>query len=161
MKKQQTDDFLSYLNRLNRDALQNYLENLREPVWECELIRIAFPDADLSSGSALEIYRWHFVLFHVLYELVPVFAELNSYLHIHFMRTCVRKYPAAGRCRYFDDEQVEFCAALCSNDAQFCDFHQARLTSRLISSFIAAASINAEISIRPDCFSVAKSKLPG
>ena len=119
--------FNAYLQSANRDGLHEYLENLREPVWECELIRIAFPDADLINGSALEMYRWHFVLFHLLYLLVPEYAENNRYLHIHFMRTCLRDYPTAGSCRHFDDERAEFCAAPCQNEAQLCEFHLARI----------------------------------
>ncbi|NLF97638.1 MAG: DnaJ domain-containing protein [Candidatus Riflebacteria bacterium] len=119
--------FSSYLSKADLLALKDYLDNMREPVWECELIRVTFADADLISGSALEMYRWHFVLFHLLYLLVPEYAEQNRYLHIHFMRTCLRDYPAAGRCRHFDDEQAEFCAAPCRNDELLCDFHLARI----------------------------------
>ena len=119
--------FSSYLRQANLIALKKYLDKQREPVWECELIRVAFVDADLISGSALEMYRWHFVLFHLLYLLVPEYAGSNRYLHIHFMRTCVREYPASGRCRHFDDEMAEFCAAPCQNDGQLCDFHLARI----------------------------------
>ncbi len=118
--------FMTYLRRANLTALQDYLESMHEPVWECELIRVAFADADLINGSALEMYRWHFVLFHLLYRLVPDYAERNRYLHIHFMRTCLRDYPPAGHCRHFDDERAGFCAAPCHNDALLCAFHLAR-----------------------------------
>lgn len=119
-------EFAGYLARLRSPELKACLEELREPVWECELMRVACPEADLISGAPLEMYRWHFVLFHALYSLAPRFAEQGLYLHIHFMRTCLRVYPGPGCCRHFDDETADFCRAPCSADSSWCDFHRGR-----------------------------------
>jgi hypothetical protein len=42
------------------------------------------------------------------------------------MRTCIRDYPADGQCRHFDAELTKFCAAPCTDNSQFCEFHHAR-----------------------------------
>ncbi len=131
-----TDDhvFADYLQRLRRPELLQYLESLHEPVWECELLRVAFPEADLIKAPALEMYRWHFVLFHVLYGLVPDFARRGLYLHIHFMRTCVQKFPEASLCRHFDDENARFCRVQCGEDRLLCDFHFRQVDEMAIDS---------------------------
>lgn len=116
-------EFAEYLRRLRHNELTEYLVNLREPVWECELMRVAFPEANLVTGKPLEMYRWHFVLFHVLYSLVPELARLGLYLHIHFMRTCVRNYPEPSFCQHFDDNSTDFCGAPCDEKARLCAFH--------------------------------------
>ncbi len=116
-------EFFRYYSELQSEALLTYLETLHEPVWECELMRVALPAADLVNGAALEMYRWHFVLFHALYVLQSHFAGRGRYLFVHFMRTCVRDLPAIGRCRYFDDDAAAFCEAVCSGEEHICDFH--------------------------------------
>lgn len=123
---EQHADFFRYCAELQSDALLAYLETLHEPVWECELMRVALPAADLVNGAALEMYRWHFVLFHALYGLQSRFAGRGRYLFVHFMRTCVRDLPAVGCCRYFDEDSAAFCGAGCDAGAQFCAFHGRR-----------------------------------
>lgn len=148
--------FNEYLARLNGEAMASYLETLRTPVWECELMHVALPAVDMISGPALELYRWHFVLFHCLYRQQQVFAERGRYLYIHFMRTCVRDFPAAGCCNEFDSEALEFCAARCSAHEQKCELHAPEtdemaldaLSERYFyldtSNFVALAAENAE-----------------
>ncbi|NCB37516.1 MAG: hypothetical protein EOM80_01995 [Erysipelotrichia bacterium] len=126
--------FVDYLQQLKLEELAGVLENQQEPVWECELMKVAFPEADLINGAPLEIYRWHFVLFHVLYKLASEFAGRGLYLHIHFMRTCVKKNPGPTLCRYFDDKLTNFCGALCREDRQLCDFHFQKIDDAAIDS---------------------------
>jgi len=127
-------EFSEYLHRLRRDELAEYLAHLHEPVWECELMRVAFPEANLITGTPLQMYRWHFVLFHVLYSLAPEFANRGLYLHIHFMRTCVKKYPEPSFCRHFDEISTNFCDAKCVEESQLCDFHFQRTDETAINS---------------------------
>ena len=127
-------EFAEYLQRLRRAELVAYLETLHEPVWECELIGIAFPEANLSTGTTHMLYRWHFVLFHVLYSLVPEFASRNLHLHIHCMRTCVIKIPESSFCQHFDDNSTSFCGAPCVEGARLCDFHFQRIDEAAIDS---------------------------
>lgn len=127
-------EFAEYLTRLRRLELIEFLEEQREPIWECELMRVACPEADLISGAPLEMYRWHFVLFHVLYSLVEEFARRGLYLYIHFMRTCVKPFPGNSACRHFTDESAAFCGAPCGDGARFCTFHFQRIDETAIDS---------------------------
>ena len=150
------EDFAAYLQQVQRDALLAFLEAQPEPVWECELLRVACPAADMLAGPPLEMYRWHFVLFHVLYQLVPEFANRGQHLYIHFMRTCLRKFPEAGSCRYFLAEEARFCGAAGSLTHPYCDFHRSRVEEQALdclseryfyldpANFTALSSDNAE-----------------
>lgn len=131
---QNYQEFAGYFSRLKRVELADYLENLREPVWECELMRIACPEADLVSGPPIEMYRWHFILFHALYSMSAELAARGLYLHVHFMRTCVKPYPEPSCCRYFDDDLTSFCNAPGIEGAQFCEFHFSRIDEMAIDS---------------------------
>jgi len=123
----ESQEFVELMSRLRMTELASFLENQREPVWESELMRIALPEADLVRGTPLEMYRWHFALFHALYLLAPEFSRRRLYLHIHFMRTCVKEYPEPSLCQYFSDELVDFCGASCNEAQQWCDFHARRI----------------------------------
>jgi hypothetical protein len=39
------------------------------------------------------------------------------------MRTMLLPYPAAGKCRFFDEQLVLFCDSACPEDEQYCSFH--------------------------------------
>lgn len=150
------EDFAAYLLQVRRDELLAFLEAQQEPAWECELLRVACPAADMLAGPPLEMYRWHFVLFHVLYQLVPEFAARGQYLYIHFMRTCTRKYPEPGNCRYFLAEEARFCGAPGCLTNPYCDFHRNRVEEQALdclsdryfyldpANFTALSSDNAE-----------------
>lgn len=128
----QPNCFEDYLQRLRRAELLQYLDSLRDPVWECEVMQVAFPEIDLLNDPPLEMYRCHFVLFHVLYSLAPEFYQRGFYLHIHFMRICVQSFPTTSFCQYFDDENTCFCNAPCHAGKQFCDFHWQRIDETAI-----------------------------
>lgn len=122
-----SQEFSELMNQLRLTALTDFLEKQRTPVWECELMQIALPEANLLHGTTLDMYRWHFVLFNALYRLMPEFSRRGLYLHIHFMRTCVQEYPEPSLCQYFDDELTGFCRVPCAGSTQWCDFHADRI----------------------------------
>jgi hypothetical protein len=121
------DDFSVRLRSVNQAALKCYLRRHPEPCYESQLLRVAFPDLDISSADTLPLYQSHFVLFHVLYCLQDEFYQERQYLHVHFMRTCLVPYPEFGRCRFFEPLLGRFCAAACAPAQEYCAFHRVRV----------------------------------
>ncbi len=119
-----TEEFSSYLARMQLKKLREFVDALRSPVWECELMRVAFPEANLISGTALQMYRWHFVLFHALYRLADEYSRAGKYLHIDFMGTCLYERPAEKSCQVFVAEMTKFCGAACVDGFSACEFHR-------------------------------------
>ena len=121
------DDFFVRVHAIDQIALKNYLRAQHEPCYESQLLRVAFPELDISQADTLTLYQSHFLLFHVLYGLQNEFYQENQYLHIHFMRTRLAPYPEAGHCRFFEALIGRFCESACASGAEYCDFHRARI----------------------------------
>lgn len=119
--------FTRRVQTIDQTALKRYLSAQREPCYESQLMRIAFPEFDIAQAGPLALYQHHFLLFHVLYRLQNDFYRENRYLHIHFMRTRLAPYPDAGFCRFFDDLLGAFCAAACADGGDYCEFHRERV----------------------------------
>lgn len=120
------DEFATRVQVIDQTALKRYLRSQQEPCYESQLLRIAFPELDISQANTLLLYQSHFLLFHVLYHLQDEFYRENHYLFIHFMRTVLVAYPEAGHCRFFEELLGRFCEAACSPD-DYCEFHRAQI----------------------------------
>jgi hypothetical protein len=115
-------DFEGYLNRIDLYRLKSFIKNLKEPVWENELINVAFGVNDSWSVPALVLYRQHFSLFHVLHRMRLEFEKEKKFLHIHFMRTFLIDIPCG--CRYYCADLAAFCGEALQNGSYLCEFHQ-------------------------------------
>lgn len=98
------------------------LESATEPLYESQVMRVAFPDIRLSVSDSLQMFQYHFVLFHYLYELQSTYADQGQYLYIHFMRIYLTDYPADGLCRYYDETFCRFCGDI--GESGYCDIHR-------------------------------------
>jgi hypothetical protein len=125
-------EFLDALATIQIDAVKTLLENMTHPLWECDLLRAAFPDAETAGCQALILYRQHFLLFHSLYRLADEYLTQGRYLHIHFMRTSLSCLPQAGQCRHYHEETGCFCLAATDNDFSLCKFHRGKVPSEAI-----------------------------
>lgn len=126
------NDFESRVESIDRNALKDYLRSLEAPCYESQLFQIAFPGQEISDSAPLRLYRNHFLLFHLLYELQDEFYQENRYLFVHFMRTMLLPYPKLGKCRFFDEQLVLFCHSACSTDEQYCSFHAGLIGDRAL-----------------------------
>ena len=117
------DEFRQRVCEIDQEQLKEYLYALREPCYESQLLRVAFPDLDISKADTLTLYQSHFLLFHVLYQLQEELYQEKKYLHIHFMRTILVSYPDPGYCRFFEELLGHFCQAACDPNRGYCDFH--------------------------------------
>lgn len=117
------DTFVQRLQTIDRSYLRQYLQALQTPCYESQLLRVVFPELEIARASPLELYQHHFLLFHVLYDLQEEFYKDNLYLYIHFMRTMLLAYPAPGKCRFFNEDLVQFCQAACQTGESYCRFH--------------------------------------
>jgi len=116
-------DLNSYLARMFKNELLEFLLASTEPVWESELLKIAFPEIEIAGDDSLELFQAHFSLFHELYNLQNELIKQDRYLHVHFMRTVVRCFPVTGECREFFDDSADFCRAPCVEESTKCRFH--------------------------------------
>jgi hypothetical protein len=80
------------------------------------------------NGSALELFRHHFVLYHQLFNLKDLFYAQHKYLHIHFMNTVLVDFPDIGQCRHYFAAAGQFCKAVAGNaQRNLCDFHAQKI----------------------------------
>ncbi len=121
------DEFTQRVHNIDAEQLRVFLNSLRSPCYESELMRVAFPDFEIGTARPLSLYQNHFLLFHVLYQLQEEFARQEKYLFIHFMRTMLLPYPPTGTCRFFDERLVLFCEAPCAEGKEYCAFHLEQL----------------------------------
>lgn len=117
------DDFNNRLSLIKIDSLKKYLEELKSPCYESELLKIAFQDKNILRQSSLLLYQNHFLLFYALYKLQDQYYKTNRYLHIHFMRTFLLDYPNLGFCRDYDEHNGIFCNSQTLDNQYYCDFH--------------------------------------
>lgn len=125
--------YQKYREHVNEVALRNYLVTMSAPAWESDLMKIALPKVNMISSGALELYRWHFVLFNALYKLSDEFRATGMFLFIHFMKTSLQPFPAKGLCQFFSEETGCFCAAAVATDALYCQFHAAQIDNLSLS----------------------------
>ncbi len=117
------DEFRKKIAAVNKDRIKAFLQNLTAPCYESRLLKVAFPECQLLDMDALSLYKYHFLLFHLLYVLQDEYALNDQYLHIHFMRIYLTDYPEEGVCRYYDDTLNTFCRAACNKGTDYCEFH--------------------------------------
>lgn len=122
-----TDDFAHYFSEIDKEKVKTHLLSLSEPCYESTLLRIAFPDMSISTASPLILYRNHFLLFHLLYQLQDEFYKDDKYLFVHFMRTFLLPYPQSGQCRFYEEYSGRFCNTITSDHQSYCEFHQHQL----------------------------------
>ena len=116
-------EFSECLAAINRAELRRFLASLREPCYESQLLKIAFPEFEIFRAAPLALYQHHFALFHLLYQLQEEFYRDGQYLFIHFMRTMLLPYPSDGQCRFFHEQLAAFCRAACLDGKAYCAYH--------------------------------------
>jgi len=115
----------NYLQQIDLLRLESFLTGQPEPVYESILLGEFCPQLNQINGAAIELYRWHFALFHQLYRLKDRIVASNQYLHIHFMGIHLTAYPQAGECRHYEDSC--FCRARIEEDGEMlCEFHRGK-----------------------------------
>ena len=119
--------YQKYREQVDEDALRQHLQLMSAPAWESDLMKVALPKVNMICSSALELYRWHFVLFNALYKLADEFRSNNMYLYVHFMKTTLQPFPASDLCRFFNHDICRFCAAPVTGTSVYCQFHASRL----------------------------------
>jgi len=117
--------FEELLNSINVGALKTLIEN--DTVFESKMMKASFPDIDIIKMPAIELYRLHFVLFHILYSLQNEYAKADKYLYVHFMRTTVLDYPDKKSCAYFNEKTMSFCYLPVSEKGNHCHQHNEHL----------------------------------
>ena len=123
-------NLLERLKKINHSGLRDYLQGLEMPCYESELFKIAFPGSRISGTDSLSVYQNHFLLFHILYKLQKEYYKEGRYLHIHFMRTFLVKYPVEGLCRFYDEHSGRFCGDPCAAGKSYCSYHS-KITGEL------------------------------
>ena len=114
----------SLIDHIDIKALKELIEN--DTVYESKMIKAAFSDADIIKMPAIELYRLHFALFHILYTLQNEYVSDGKYLHVHFMGTGVFDYPS-DTCAYFDEKTMSFCGHPVSVGQAHCTIHTEQL----------------------------------
>ena len=105
-----------------------------ECVYESRMIKAAFPGAEILKMPAVELYRLHFALFHMLYNMQNEYASEGKYLHVHFMRTGVFEYPPDGCCAFFDEVSMSFCEEPSVKNSSHCSVHSHQLGDSMLES---------------------------
>lgn len=121
------DEFIKQYKQINIKSVKCFLESLSKPCYESELLKIAFPEINISNARPLILYQKHFILFHLLYFLQDEYYKKEKYLYVHFMRIFLADYPRQGLCRFYNEHSGLFCQAKCSFGTtcnNYCDFHQ-------------------------------------
>lgn len=119
--------FHEYLDKLDPGVIRSFLTSHQKPCWESDLLTHLLPELNLVSGSALEMYRCHFALFHRLYLLADELYCEDFYLHVHFMSIHLIKFPETGHCRHYSHDYGRFCREIIfSENTRQCEFHHER-----------------------------------
>lgn len=108
---------------MDTDGVTRHLRAMEGLCTESELLRIAFPGQRIAGADPLALFRHHFLLFYHLYRLQDRFQAEGKHLHIHFMRTGLFPLPPAGQCRFFDPEELAFCAERTPQGTAYCLGH--------------------------------------
>lgn len=113
------------IKTINTNKLKALIE--AEPVYESKMLKTAFNDIVILNMPAIELYRLHFALFHLLYKLQDEYVRMGKYLYIHFMRTSVFDYPEIGECTFFDEADTSFCKHETADGERHCRLHMDKL----------------------------------
>ena len=112
----------------DNSALFTFLQSRPQPVMETELLREFFPGSReaLAAGVSLELFRYHFILYHSLYRLAEELEHSNSdyILYIKTINVYLLKKPPAGYCRYFEESVPGFCGVKTGIAELYCPFHR-------------------------------------
>lgn len=120
------------LSEINTKALNELIGN--EPVYESKMLKAAFDSINILGVPAVELYRYHFTLFHKLYSMQNEYAKNGQYLHVHFMRTALFEYPADDKCAYFNENTMSFCSAPIVENSTHCKVHSEQLGDSALES---------------------------
>jgi len=107
--------------KIDTEKLSEYLVNSNKFHYEAEILNYLDPQKNFHNMSNIEVYHIHFKLFNTLFNLKPILETRGFYLHIHFMKIGVVKYPSIGRCNHFDNVKLTFCEAL--SKGKYCEQH--------------------------------------
>ena len=103
--------------------LKEILEKSKTPLYESHALKHVFELKDISSLAPIDLYRYHFALFRMLYHLQDYYYSEGRYLHVHFMRIALVTYPPKDECHEYDEYLGQFCKETCTCDSLYCDFH--------------------------------------
>ncbi len=113
---------------IDTNNLLAYLKAHSQPVPETHLLREFLPGAReaLAAGFSLELFRYHFILYHSLYLLTEELEQSDSQylLYIKTINVYLLQKPAPGYCRYFDESKPRFCGVKTGQAEQYCSFHR-------------------------------------
>jgi hypothetical protein len=121
-----------FLETIDEKALRELIE--AEPCYESKMLKAAFRDITILGMPAVELYRMHFALFHKLYSMQNEYVNEGKYLHVHFMRTGVFRYPEKGLCAYFNEDTMSFCNMPASAGSEHCAVHSEQLGDSALES---------------------------
>ena len=112
------------------NELLAFLKSRPQPVAETVLLREFLPGAReaLKGSVSLELFRYHFLLYHSLYRLAEELEQSDAkyLLYIKTINVYLLKKPAPGFCRYFDESKPGFCGVKTGGEELYCAFHRLR-----------------------------------
>ncbi len=129
------------IEEIKKEQLLNFLKTEPQPVPETRLLREFLPESRqaLADGVSLELFRYHFILYHHLYKLSEE-LEASGSEYVLFIRTInvyLLQKPVPGFCRYFNEAGPGFCGVTIENPEkgeqktsgsvdppQYCSFHR-------------------------------------
>ena len=106
---------------INRKNLFNYLLKASAPVMEAELIK-NFTDLEKIPTGRVELYKFHFSMYHALHNLRQDAGKNGYYLHLDPMRIRLVHLPEKGKCHHYEPEKGNFCEVKTEHD-NFCIYH--------------------------------------
>ncbi len=105
------------------EKLDNFINCQDRPFYESSALKSVYDLKNVSDLLPIELYRYHFALFTMLYQLQDSYYKQNKYLHVHFMRSFLTNYPVNGCCREYDPATGLFCNTETENNSFLCPFH--------------------------------------
>lgn len=116
------------------DKLFHYLCSRPKPVTETDLLREFYPESRkaLTKGMSMELFRYHFLLYHSLYKLAEELEKSASdyFLFVKTINVYFLKKPDRGYCRYFNEKGPAFCGNKTEVNGEYCTFHRDLSDSR-------------------------------
>ena len=106
---------------INRQELFNYLLSATAPVIEAELIK-KFSDLEKIPTSMVELYKFHFSMYHALHNLKQTAGKKGYYLHLDPMRIRLVHLPENEKCCHYEPETGQFCGGKTEFN-NFCIYH--------------------------------------
>lgn len=126
---------LKYLTDIRyQKALKQFIEHQTRPFYESATLKEVYQLDNTHELLPIELYRYHFALFYMMYKLQDHYYKEDRYLHVHFMRSFLSNYPSAGHCREYDEQKGLFCNAPTAPDSSYCEFHNKTIELNKIES---------------------------